>query len=430
MGRVACEGLSIPRAKHRTLYFLVSHSFHALTASNQSPLADTLFTDPKMVEINLPLTRWTKRFLSDKSPDNITSKDYLTGLRGTLILQSFFLVFFQIFVPTAVAHSKNVDGPLYATILRNTLSVIFWNESLIFSWFILLSARTLCLPYLSNPTKEVCASSIFKRAVRLWVPTFVAFSLSAAAFSTSSASYINDFLHITKNLSTQAPISVRNVLVYFNSLFNIFWVTRNYSSQAANQIFPSGALWAVSVIFQQSYTVYMTMITIPYTRTSWRVQAFLVFIITAWWVQSWAWYSITGLLLADAVQNMDFRFQSRGGWKVGSRTIPTWPLYLILIVVGWILQYLFVVWRPEYRNMELRGHTGLYNSGELNEGVDWEQPLARDDNFLVILGIMLLIETYDVLQRILRTKILVELGKRSFSKFTQLLRLSPAKVSS
>lgn len=61
----------------------------------------------------------------------------------------------------------------------------------------------------------------------------------------------------------------------------------------------------------------MTMVIIPYTRPSWRVKAALFFIITAWWVQSWAWYSITGLFLADMTTNMDFKAKSRRGIKVG-----------------------------------------------------------------------------------------------------------------
>ena len=51
----------------------------------------------------------------------------------------------------------------------------------------------------------------------------------------------------------------------------------------------------------------MTQVIIPYTRSSWRVKAYLVFILTAFWVQSWAWFSITGLLIADVVHNMDFK---------------------------------------------------------------------------------------------------------------------------
>ena len=74
---------------------------------------------------------------------------------------------------------------------------------------------------------------------------------------------------------------LRNFLLYFNSLFEIFWVNKRYASQAANDVFPSGTLWIVSVLFQQSYTVYITMIIVPNTRTSWRVKAMLAFIVAA-----------------------------------------------------------------------------------------------------------------------------------------------------
>jgi hypothetical protein len=60
----------------------------------------------------------------------------------------------------------------------------------------------------------------------------------------------------------------------------------------------------------------MTMVIIPYTRRSWRVKGALLFIITAWWVQSWAWYSITGLLFADMATNMDFKVKAQRGIKV------------------------------------------------------------------------------------------------------------------
>jgi arginine exporter protein ArgO len=66
-----------------------------------------------------------------------------------------------------------------------------------------------------------------------------------------------------------------------------------------------------------SFTIYMTMVIIPYTRRSWRVKGAFCFIITAWWVQSWAWFSITGLLIADMATNMDFKAKAQHGIKVG-----------------------------------------------------------------------------------------------------------------
>ncbi|KAF1950431.1 hypothetical protein CC80DRAFT_427042 [Byssothecium circinans] len=348
---------------------------------------------------------------------HIPSQEYLLGLRGILAIQSFLFVFFQLFIPTAVADSKNTDGRLYQIILRKTLSVLFWNESLIYSFTILLSARTICLPFLEHSSRTVCASAIFRRGIRLSIPTFIAFSLSAAALSTTSTQYIDDFLTMTGNISTTTPMRFHNFLVYFNSIYELFWLNKLYASQAANRAFPSGTLWIVSVLFQQSYTVYMTMVIIPYTRASWRVKALLVFIATAWWVQSWAWYSITGLLLADAVYNMRFQDKAQSGFRVWRWRAPMWLIYTAMVVVGVLVQYLFVAWRPELRNQELKGHTGLYTGGALNEEMDAEEPQARDDNYLVILGVMLSVETYDGLQRVLRWRPLVELGRRSFSFF-------------
>jgi hypothetical protein len=351
-----------------------------------------------------------------RTPTTSTDQDYLVGLRGLLVVQSFVFVFFQTFLPAAVPESKNIDGPTYQVVLRKSFSVLFCNEALIYSWIIFLSARTICLPYLVNKAREVCASSVFRRGIRLWIPTFVAYSIAAAAFSTSSTDYITDFLTATGNISTSTPMRFRNFLIYFNSLFDIFWLNKGYSSQAANQAFPSGTFWIVSVLFQQSYTVYITMVIIPYTRTSWRVKAMLAFILAAFWVQSWAWYSISGLLIADAVLNMDFQSRSRHGFQIGSLRIPLWPLYAAMVFTGVALQFFFISWKIDMRNDELYGHTGLYSGGMLNENVDVDQPMARVDNYLIILGVQLLIETFEWPRRVLRGGAFVALGKRSFSR--------------
>jgi hypothetical protein len=187
-------------------------------------------------------------------------------------------------------------------------------------------------------------------------------------------------------------------------------------AQAGNTAFPSQTLWIVNVIYSQSYTVYMTMIIIPYTRPSWRVQAFTIFIITAWWVQSWAWYSVTGLLLADAIINMDFKKKSQCGIKIyRSIRLPSWILYGILMAAGLTMQYLWVAWRPDLTNYELEGHTGLYYTGGLNVNYNVGQPQARDDNYLVVLGGFLLLETSDFLQRLFANPLFIYLGKRSYS---------------
>jgi hypothetical protein len=81
------------------------------------------------------------------------------------------------------------------------------------------------------------------------------------------------------------------------------------------------------------------------------------------------------------------------------------------------MQYLWAAWRPQWRNQELVAHGGLYYTGGLNEDFDVNQPQARDDNYLVLLGFFLIVETSDILQWVFANPFFVYLGKRSLSKF-------------
>ncbi|KAI9737620.1 MAG: hypothetical protein M1818_005624 [Claussenomyces sp. TS43310] len=357
-------------------------------------------------------------YLSKNSSPVVPGYDYLTGFRGYLTISSFIWVFLVTFVPTTVKDSANDDGPGYQIVLRKVLSVIFWNETLLYSSFILLSARVACLPFLISPTTATFASSIFRRSANLFLPVAVALAIIKLISSQTGYQYIWDYKTLTHNISIDVPYELPNALTYFNAIFNLFWTTTNFASQAGSLAFPSQTLWIVNVLYSQSYTIYMTMIVIPYTRPRWRVQAFVIFIATAWWVQSWAWYSITGLLLADAIGNMDFKTKSNRGIQIyRSIRIPSWTLYGLLLAVGLMLQYLWTAWRPEFENYELVGHTGLYYTGGVNTQYDLKQPQARDDNYLIVLGFFLLLETSDILQMIFSNTFFMYLGRRSYSFF-------------
>lgn len=79
-----------------------------------------------------------------------SGQGYLLGLRGFLVIQYFPWVFLQTFVPVAVKDSANPLGSTYERVLRQVLSVLIWNDSLIYSSLNILSARTICIPYLGN----------------------------------------------------------------------------------------------------------------------------------------------------------------------------------------------------------------------------------------------------------------------------------------
>jgi hypothetical protein len=372
----------------------------------------------------LPDSSPIKGWIAD-TPPAFPGYDYLTGVRGALALQAFVWTFLITFVPATVKDSSNVDGPAYQVLLRKIVSVIFWNEGFIYSSMILLSARTVCLPFLKTFSAQTLASALFRRSINLFFPVAVALAIISIVFRQSATADIDTFIANTQNKSISAPYIIKNAVIYGNSLFMLFWTTTAYSAQAASRAFPSGTLWVLSTIYQQSYTIYVTVIIIPYTRPLWRVQAWVLFIVTAFWVQSWAWYSITGLLLADVVENLDFKARSARGIKIyRSIRLPSFILYLVLMAGGLAMQYLWTDWRPQYENYELEGHTGLYYTAGLNTEYVLGQPEARDDNYLIILGFFLILETSSVLQWIMSNPLFVFLGRRSYSKFTPSARQS------
>ena len=351
----------------------------------------------------------------------VTEQEYLLGLRGLLTLEAFIWVFLHVFVPVAVK-GNNIPGPTYQVILRKTLSVIFWNEDLLYSAFILLSARTICIPFFKNPTKTSIASACFRRSIRLYFPVAVALIIVKLTSTKSGLAGIERFKTYTDNNYFDTPYYMVNAISCFNSGFMVFWTTFGFATQSGSKAFPSQTLWILNVIYSQSYTIFMTMVIIPYTRPKWRVQAFLCFIVTAWWVQSWAWYSITGLLFADMVMNMDFKAKSKRGIKIWrSIRCPTWIPAALLMTAGLTMMYIWAAWKPQDANVELTAHTGIYYTGSLNYHYDLSQPQARVDNYVFLVGFFLLLESSSILQWMLKNPFLYYLGNRSLSRFDPFL---------
>ena len=366
--------------------------------------------------------------VSSKAPTIVPSphdaaQDYLTGVRGVLVIMSFLWVFMQTFAPAAVKASANTTGPPWQLALRKSLSILFWNDSLIYSSIIFLSARTICLPFLLDSSKLVLAGSVFRRGLRLWFPTAAALIVVYIVFTKIlGTQYLYDFASQTSNASMHPDQYVLpSSLANFNSIFEIFWMSHNVSYQAGNWAFPSQTLWIVSTIFQQSYTVYMTMVVIPYTRKSWRMMGAFVFIITAWWVYSWAWFSISGLVFADLVLNFDLKA------KCQSHKLLTLAIAGICLAGGFGMEFLWQAAFPNLQNAEINYHTGLYNTGGIYTWNDTTAPQLRADNYLIIVGFYILLEASDIMQMIFRNPVFKFLGRRSYSQYRAIdTALSPA----
>jgi hypothetical protein len=362
------------------------------------------------------------------SPPTTYDQTYLLGFRGLLVIEAFLWVFFHTFVPVAVADSANGGGKPWQEGLRKSLSVIFWNEYFLYGAVIFLSARSIAIPFIKNPKKEVIARSVLCRGITLWFPVAVSLAIVKIAFTNDWLEYIFDYKTGTGNQSINTPYMIPNALAYFNSVFHLFWTTHDFAIQAGSTAFPSQTLWILNAIYTQSYTVYMTMIIIPYTRKKWRVQGAFFFVITAWWCQSWAWYTITGLLFCDMVMTMDFKAAAQRGIPINlpfgllrkpdgsAYRLPVWVPAGFCVFAGFLMQFLWIAWRPSLFENEYEIHSGLYYTAGLNYDYDTNHTVARDDIYLILVGFFVFLESYDFWQRFFQNKFLVYLGKRSLSK--------------
>lgn len=361
------------------------------------------------------------------NPPTIYEQEYLIGFRGLLVIEAFLWVFLQTFVPAAVALSADSGGKPYQEGLRKSLSVIFWNEYFLYGAIIFLSARSIAIPFIRNPKKETIARSVLCRGITLWFPVAVSLAIIKITFTSTGQEYIFDFSE-TENRSLNVPYMIPNTLVYFNSVFNLFWTTHQFSVQAGSTAFPSQTLWILNAIYSQSYTVYLTMVIIPYTRRKWRVQGAFFFVITAWWCQSWAWYTISGLLFCDMVMTMDFKAAAQRGIPINlplrrlrradgsTYRLPVWVPAGLCMIGGYLMQFLWAAWRPGLFDKEYEIHSGLYYTAGLNYEYTTHHTVARDDIYLILIGFFTFLESYDVLQRFFQNQFFLYLGRRSFSK--------------
>ena len=283
--------------------------------------------------------------------------------------------------------------------VASSLSKPSSTSSLKFSFQLLLHTRQM--------TRGRNGSALFRRPIRFFIPISISLAVATVINNLTKTSFVLRFKDSTSNVSLPTPYLLPSALTYFNALYILFWTVRDYAAQAASKAFYNDSLWGISVIYTQSYTVYLSAIIIPYTRPKWRLGVWTFFILTAWWVQSWAWYSISGLLLADAaihmhlrehlVEGIPLRLGTAGQWVLH---VPGWTLGLFLVLAGGTLQFFWREWRPTFGN----GRSAV------------AQPQAREDDFLIVIGILLLLESLQWLRRVVGNRGLVAVGKRSLSK--------------
>lgn len=354
---------------------------------------------------------------SQSLPEDSDKRLYLYGLRGILAVCGIATVFFQTFVP-ALAW-KDANGPEYQSVLRIIFSPVFWDEHLLTSFYFVLSGYAIALRFLSDPKPSAFAGSIIRRVIRLVIAVGLASGLSSGVFAGQGTTYIEHFIEILPNSHIVAPLVPDNGLVALNAIFNIFWVVTDFYNQAANFFWPTQTLWNLSLIFSQSWTTYFLMVILPYTRPGWHTGALSLFALGSFWICSWGWYSAAALLLADYTTNSQLRLRLEEGITLNKKLdwkLPYTLLAAAMTLAGYAMKFTWAA-LPQYYNKELvlRPYLHLSERTNISEYAA-SGPYARVDNFLVIIGVLLLAETCVPIKHFLSSKPLVVLGKRSLSK--------------
>ncbi|KAF7508182.1 hypothetical protein GJ744_009479 [Endocarpon pusillum] len=347
------------------------------------------------------------------------SQIYLTGLRGILVLESILWILFLIFVPGLT--TADISSPIYQQGLRKGLQVLLWDYSFIASFFLILSARVICVPFLADSSSTKYARTLIRRPIEIGLPLFVAAAIAFVTFDRTGTDTVTKFATNYSNPLVQPVVVPSSALALVNSIYNTLWVVRDFSNQAANHAWPSMTLWSPSLIYFQSYTVYIAMVILPFTRPRWHIQGLLLFILAAWWMNSWGWYSATGLLLADISINPTLKADFQDGFHITKGyCLRNSFIGAVLAVAGLAMKYVWVAARPDLEHAELKIHPSLYFSDNFSvETFDTSAPYPRIDNYLLILGILLLVEAFEPVQKFLAgNRTLLFFGKRSFSFFT------------
>lgn len=343
---------------------------------------------------------------------------HLYGLRGILAICGVIAIFMQIFNPGLV-WKDNSDGN-YQDVLRVIFMPLVWDGNLIASFFLALSCHSIALRFLNSSTSSSFSGSIIRRVFRIVLPVTLSSSIAYGVFGSVGPTFIAKFAEILPNKHIEPPQVPENALVALNAIFQIFWTVRDYYTLAANTFWPTQTLWNVSLIFNQSWTVYFLMVILPYTRPGWHTVALSLFALGSFWMCSWGWYSAAALLLADYTTNPILRLRLDKGLlvhKISESRVPYNLVSIAMIVIGFAFKFTWAA-LPQYYNKELLLHPYLLLSENtsVDDFADGD-PYPRVDNFFVIFGVLLLSETSLLCKRCLSYRPLVVLGRRSLSKF-------------
>lgn len=370
---------------------------------------------------------FTENKSNDEGRTRANRLAYLEGLRGILGIQVLLWTFFRIFAPAIVA-DRDIDGvypaaflsvaPAWQSILRKVLSPLLFDGELQASFFIILSGRASLQTFIERRQALPLAGAAFKRPFRFLIPMAITVALVSLVIAVDGFRHASLLSISLSNQLASPPAQFSSALEYWNSLFFFFSTPTYYKiARATTMIPPSGTLWIIPVLFQQTYVLIILAFTLPFTVLRYKNMGMILLILTTAWVGRFSWYTLTGLLIAE--WSTVYRQVLPGGRiplnRAGTRFVPAWVPGAVFAVVGVIFKYLWIAGLPADAQNEIVAHVDG-NTGKLNYGVNPAQvAFPRYDNWLVATGILYLIELSPRAQRSLSTPVLKYIGRWAFS---------------
>ena len=370
-------------------------------------------------------------FTEDKSNDEGRPRSarlaYLEGLRGLLGLQVLVWTFFRIFAPAVVA-DRDVDGvypaaftqraPEWQNVLRKVLSPLLFDGELQAAFFVILSGRASLHTFIERRQAITLAGAAFKRPFRFLVPMAVTLAFVSLVVKVNGFRYAPRLSDALQNQLAQPPTQFTSALEYFNSLL-FFFSTPFYfkTARATSFIPPSGTLWIVPVLFQQTYVLIVLAFALPYTVLRYKNLGMILLILTTAWVGRFSWFTLTGFLLAEwSTVYLQLLPNKRIPLNAaGTRSVAAWIPGVVMLAMGAVLKYVWIAAVPAAANREVIAHVNG-NTGKLNYGTDPSQvAYPRYDNWLVATALLYLVELSPSIQRLLSAKPLVYVARWAFS---------------
>lgn len=384
-----------------------------------------------------------------------TRKPHLEGVRGILGFLTLLAIFFRTFAP-AIQTDTDLNGlfpadfvavaPAWQNVVRRVLSPLLWDSTLLPHFFIILSGRvclqsectaifdenpssdqilTSCIPvsaFLERRLALPMAAAAFHRPFRLLPSLVVCLAITTVLSATHSFDGAYRMATDLRSSLASPPLFWTSPIEFFNTIAALYFAEPafTYEDRPFSFVQPVGILFVLPIIFQQTFTCITVAYILPYTKLKPKVVGYTAFVVLSYWVGSWAWYSLTGLAIAEFAsvysQITPRRFPLKLGRYLGTHMLPVWVPFALMLVAGLAQKWAWASF-PERRSDEYMAHTDILTGGLVRSENIAVTPFPRIDDWMVATSILVLIEIFPAPRRILSSGILRHMGRLAFCEF-------------